>query len=112
MFLIKITYSSICEFSIDQYEDYEIILLSYKWKNMKVVRENVKRIQAHFVWYKNKTDLNFNECKKPKFCKDKNTVVLLTSDRKEFELDTSNWCGILDSLQEVEVIEEQEFEII
>lgn len=96
----------------------EIDTLELTWDNLDIAKENLKRIQEHYKWYKyieESGKIYFNKSRnktipQPEWwdCKNGDThyqhhkINLVTDNRKEIQM-WCPWCGYFESLIEAEI---------
>lgn len=95
---IKIFYYTGDSFGSHDEEEY----LDGIWQNENVVRENLKRIKEHYLWYKWENSPYFERASSPRplwHTEDvpKRSVKLLTDSNVEYTI-SAFWCGYFEEL--------------
>ena len=110
----------------DSYNNYNYTsVLELTWNNLDIAKENLKRIQQHYNYYK---ELHNYQSRKSRelLIKDnsyfpwfvnigslhEHCLILITDDGNNFQL-SAPWCGHFESLNSVEIIiEDTELKIV
>ena len=107
---IKIDYNTGDSFNT---HEHCIDYLDYGWKNLDVVKENLKRIKEHYTAYlaieksySNKQIKNWDSYKNERwYCKQYPafSITLLKDDETDFTVSSGLWCGYFESLNSAEI---------
>lgn len=106
---IKISYQTGDSFSTEDREDY----IEGEWNDLKILEENLDRIEQHYLWYKWENDSYLkryhpNEKKeKPSFVSDEFDFCfnLKLDDGTEYQY-SAFWCGYFERLYNASIIRE------
>lgn len=103
-YTIEIYYQTGDSFGLeDCYDNLEI-----SWDDIDIAKENLKRIQEHYLWYADKNSRRYKHepsLKKPSCASDEYDFCLnlKTDAGKEFQYNTF-WCGYFDRLYSAKII--------
>lgn len=99
----------------------EIQNLEIEWNDIKIAKENLRRIKEHYEWYLRlkgcKTQKEYKEIKnnRPEFVSKKYDfcITLITDDHKEIQM-SCFWCGYFETLYsaKIKIKENEDMDLI
>jgi len=102
-YMIKIIYNTGDSFHTVTKEEF----IPIKVNNYEIAKENIRRIKEHWLYYKGKNDIFYNEMPKPNFviCEKYNPDFLeLLFNEKDKYVFSPFWCGFFENLIRAEII--------
>ena len=90
--------------SFDSYEEDGFI--EQEWKNLDIVKQNLKRIEEHYKYYQSLHTSYRETLPRPSFVSKKYdfSFNLITDDGKEYLYSAGMYCGYFETLHSAEVV--------